>query len=145
MKYASRHVLYPVPNVLESLVVGRRDARVVFVVAVRARVVLVAVRAVVLFSERVVAVREVLIAVRATVGRVAVACLVSRTRTVCGALVRETVFTCFVVVRAFETFWVVVPREIVDASRTAAYETSMPIKHAKTTGNTFLILSMKLC
>ena len=145
MKYASRHVLYPVPNVLESLVVGRRDARVVFVVAVRARVVLVAVRAEVFLLERVVAVREVLVAVRATVGRVAVACLVSRTRTVCGALVRETVFTCFVVVRAFETFWFAAPREIVDASRTAAYETPMPIKHAKTTGNTFLILSMKLC
>ena len=68
-----------------------------------------------------------------------------RTRTDCGVVVRETIFVCFVVVRAFETFWVVVPREIVDASRTAAYETLMPIKHAKTTGNTFLILSMKLC
>ena len=68
VKYASRHVLYPVPNVLELFVVGTRLARVVLVVALRALVV-PALRAVVAFVERVVAVRATLVvAPRATVG-----------------------------------------------------------------------------
>ena len=43
--------------------------------------------------------------------------------------------------RPVDTICFVPERDIVAASRTAASETPMPIKHAKITGNTFLILT----
>ena len=139
MKYASRHVLYPVPNVFELVVL--MVAREVLEPVVRELFILV-LRVVASWAERVVAARDAADDIpRVVVGRVlVVGCVPVRTLTV-WAVVRETILFCLVA-RPAETFCIAPDREIVDASRTAASQTPMPMQHAKTTGNTFLILTI---
>ena len=57
--------------------------------------------------------------------------------------VREIILFCWAE-RVLDAFCGVLFRDIVVALRTAASETPMPIKHAKTTGNTFLILTINV-
>ena len=136
-------MLYPVPNVFEFVVLivaretlGEMAVRDFVFVALRP---VVAIRLV----ERVVAARdEFVVAVRDVVVRAGDFIWVVGRVFTDWAVVREITLFCFAE-RPTVATWVFVVREIVDASRTAAQETPMPKKHAKTAGNTFLILSIE--
>ena len=133
-------MLYPVPNVLEPVVIVLLVARDMVAPAARDCVAVPVARCRVA-ALRAVAVRKVPDdALRAVVVRDVVVGVVVLVLLLVVLGSRDTIFLP-AVLRTPETVCVAL-REIVDASRTVASATPMPTQHAKIIGKTFLILTM---
>ncbi len=148
-KYASRHVLYPVPNVfvpVADVVVARATAplRATVFVALRADdCVVVALRAVVVALRAVVLVRAALraVAVRLTVLRAVVRAVALRDVVVVAAPVRADVCDCAVSDFArVVTLSLGVVRVTLDTLRTAASAKPMPAQSVAAKSKIFFIL-----